>query len=296
MIRVFSVSLIAILVVFISACSSKPKDKYEGYSEFNSNLYFKLISFEDSLIDIEPSQALLLELTCKTQSGAILVDSKGTKSFIVKDIFDGKNDFYNQLYSNHLGDSLSYNLSTKLFNEVFKDSSKQELIKNDSIVKLNLKIKRIASDSEFVYASSFWTSAVYGKQYERQLIDNFVKNNFNSKDNVKANGLVFELMNNSKDTTLPRLGKKINIIYKGFFLDGRLVDFVDASKPFEFKMGEQQQLLPGITQAITLMKKGEKAKIVLPSHLAFGEQGSSSGLIPKFTPLYYELEIIDIKK
>ena len=47
--------------------------------------------------------------------------------------------------------------------------------------------------------------------------------------------------------------------------------------------------------ALYKLKKGEKAKIILPSQLAFGDQGSSNGVIPPYTPLVYQIEIIDIK-
>jgi FKBP-type peptidyl-prolyl cis-trans isomerase len=47
--------------------------------------------------------------------------------------------------------------------------------------------------------------------------------------------------------------------------------------------------------AIRVMRKGEIAKFILPSRLAFGEQGSSDGTIPPFCPLVYEVEIIDVK-
>jgi len=44
------------------------------------------------------------------------------------------------------------------------------------------------------------------------------------------------------------------------------------------------------------MKKGEKSKIILPSYLGFGEQGSSDGKIPPYTPLLYEIELLNIEK
>ena len=43
------------------------------------------------------------------------------------------------------------------------------------------------------------------------------------------------------------------------------------------------------------MKEGDKTKIIIPSQLAFGEYGSSTGLIPPFTTVIYNLEIIKVR-
>ena len=39
------------------------------------------------------------------------------------------------------------------------------------------------------------------------------------------------------------------------------------------------------------MSEGEKALVILPSDLAFGETGSSTGIIPPFTSLLFEVEL-----
>jgi FKBP-type peptidyl-prolyl cis-trans isomerase len=44
------------------------------------------------------------------------------------------------------------------------------------------------------------------------------------------------------------------------------------------------------------LKNGQTAEILLPSRLAFGEIGSSNGFVPPYTPLIYEVKIIDVKK
>jgi len=50
----------------------------------------------------------------------------------------------------------------------------------------------------------------------------------------------------------------------------------------------------GLHEVILLMKVGDKAKVVLPSHLAFGLTGDSSK-IPHSTPLVYDIQLIDLQ-
>jgi FKBP-type peptidyl-prolyl cis-trans isomerase len=52
------------------------------------------------------------------------------------------------------------------------------------------------------------------------------------------------------------------------------------------------QVIGGLEEAIGRMREGEKALIILPSELAWGEKGSSTGIIPPFTSVIYELELL----
>ena len=64
--------------------------------------------------------------------------------------------------------------------------------------------------------------------------------------------------------------------------------------PFSYVLGDQDQVIEGIDYGIRRMKKGGKATLIIPSHLAYGSQGSSTGLIPAFTPLIYSIDLLDV--
>jgi FKBP-type peptidyl-prolyl cis-trans isomerase len=73
------------------------------------------------------------------------------------------------------------------------------------------------------------------------------------------------------------------------FLSGTVVFQKDS---LQFIYGKQPEL-PGFLEGISKMTKGGKAHLILPSKLAFGEQGYRE-ILP-FTPLVYNLEVVDIK-
>jgi FKBP-type peptidyl-prolyl cis-trans isomerase FkpA len=50
----------------------------------------------------------------------------------------------------------------------------------------------------------------------------------------------------------------------------------------------------GLEEGIMLMKVGDKAKLILPSHLAFGLLGDENK-IPKRATLIYDVELVEIK-
>ncbi len=81
-----------------------------------------------------------------------------------------------------------------------------------------------------------------------------------------------------------------SITYKVELLDGTVCYEAKKDKPGVFKIG-QDAVESGIHEVVLLMKVGDKARVVLPSHLAFGLTGDSSK-IPKSSPLVYDIELI----
>jgi len=87
----------------------------------------------------------------------------------------------------------------------------------------------------------------------------------------------------------------VSLTYKGYFLNGHMFDSVPAANPMQFRCSDKDQLIPGLEIAIKMMREGERAKIIIPSQLAFGEKGSLKGIIPPYSTLLYEVNIIEVK-
>ena len=89
-------------------------------------------------------------------------------------------------------------------------------------------------------------------------------------------------------------GKTVSVHYTGTLINGTKFDSsVDRKKPFEFVLG-QGQVIPGWDEGIAMMKKGGKAKLIIPSKLAYGENGSAP-VIPPSAPLVFDVELLDVK-
>ncbi|MBC7743565.1 MAG: FKBP-type peptidyl-prolyl cis-trans isomerase [Flavobacterium sp.] len=101
------------------------------------------------------------------------------------------------------------------------------------------------------------------------------------------------------------VGDTILVNYTGRFLTGKVFDTsveVVAKKAGTFNVQRPYEPLklpvgmkgsiPGFEEGLMLFPQGTKAKLILPSKLAYGEQGSQ-GIAP-YTPLIFEIEIIKI--
>jgi peptidylprolyl isomerase len=89
-------------------------------------------------------------------------------------------------------------------------------------------------------------------------------------------------------------GQMVTVHYTGYFENGEIFDSsVKRDDPIKFPVG-QGQVIKGWDEALLKMKKGEKYRLVIPPHLAYGEKGAG-GVIPPNATLIFDVQLIDFK-
>ena len=89
-------------------------------------------------------------------------------------------------------------------------------------------------------------------------------------------------------------GAMVSVHYKGQLLDGTVFDSSYKRKqPIDFAIGVGQ-VIAGWDEGIQLLKVGDKARLVIPSHLAYGEAGAG-GVIPPNATLIFDVELMNVK-
>ena len=89
-------------------------------------------------------------------------------------------------------------------------------------------------------------------------------------------------------------GKTVSVHYKGSLPDGTVFDSsYKRNAPIDFPLG-QGQVIAGWDEGISLLKVGDKARFVIPSHLGYGAQGAG-GVIPPNATLVFDVELMDVK-
>lgn len=106
----------------------------------------------------------------------------------------------------------------------------------------------------------------------------------------------------------PQTGDTVYVNYTGKLLNGQVFDSSIAAvaqkaglpqgdrtyEPISFVVGKGQ-VIKGWDQGLLLMNEGAKAKFIIPSSLAYGEQGAGDA-IPPFSTLIFDVELVKVKR
>jgi len=107
-----------------------------------------------------------------------------------------------------------------------------------------------------------------------------------------VSGLQYEVMKTGAGAT-PGPTDKVKVHYHGSLVDGTVFDSsVDRGEPISFPVNG---VISGWTEALQLMKEGDKWKIFIPYNLAYGERGAGAQ-IPPFAALIFEVELLAVEK
>jgi len=103
-------------------------------------------------------------------------------------------------------------------------------------------------------------------------------------------GLQYEILE-AGEGEKPSGSQVIRVHYHGSFIDGQVFDSsITRNQPAEFAL---DQVIPGWTEALSMMPVGSKWRIAVPHELAYGEAGSPPAIPPKAT-LIFEVHLLDI--
>lgn len=88
-------------------------------------------------------------------------------------------------------------------------------------------------------------------------------------------------------------GQTVSVHYKGQLIDGTVFDSsYKRNEPIDFPLGVGQ-VIPGWDEGIGLLNVGDKARLVIPSHLGYGSRGAG-GVIPPDANLIFDVELVNV--
>ncbi len=112
------------------------------------------------------------------------------------------------------------------------------------------------------------------------------------KEGVKVtkSGLQYKVIKAGEGNS-PKATDIVEVNYEGKLIDGTVFDSsYERGQPVQFPLN---QVIPGWTEGVQLMKKGAKYEFFIPAKLAYGEAGNP-GIEPNST-LIFTVELIDFK-
>ncbi|MFT7003319.1 MAG: FKBP-type peptidyl-prolyl cis-trans isomerase FklB [Sulfurimonas sp.] len=105
-------------------------------------------------------------------------------------------------------------------------------------------------------------------------------------------GLQYKVLKSGTGKISPKKTDTVVTNYHGTLIDGTVFDSsYDRGETVSFPVNG---VIPGWTEALQKMKVGDKWQIVIPSKLAYGEQGAAPSIGPD-TTLIFDIELLEIK-
>lgn len=211
-----------------------------------------------------------------------------------------KGDIITGLGMMHLGDSASFlvRADSTLRSMFDKDPAEFGVTPNDQM-RFEIRMLQIQSEKEFQQELDSMVSIRRQQEEAMNALKIHAQEEFNNYlkiNNIKetaAYNRVFIIPMKLGDGPKASPGMIAHIKYEAYLLDGTYIGSSDSLglQYYEVPIG-QGKVLEGLDEGLVRMSKGEKAKIVVPYALAYGENGTET--IPPCTNLLFVVEMLDL--
>lgn len=257
---------------------------------------------------------LLYNLEILTQSDSVIYSTL-TQPFpgylMANDTIKPQNGMDEIFLSLRVGDSINFEAAAKI---IFSGNQPAP-IKEGDMIKVRLGAYEVKTEAEM---QAFYEEAMQkeqGKAAERAkallVEESKTIEAYLTKNNLKAqkteSGLYYVIeKEGTGEATTP--GTTLSVNYAGYLITGALFDtsypeiakannMFNEERPYEplpVSVG-LGQVIPGWDEGLMLLKKGSKAKLIIPSPLGYGEGGAGE-MIPANSILVFDVEVTDSKK
>lgn len=273
-----TIGLFGLLCLAMTACND-----YKGFKKTESGLYYRFHTQNANGNVPQSGDVVTLFIEVRTDNDSVIQSGREIQTMMQPAKFEG--DIYEGLQLMHLGDSATFIIPAKAYFETYNYGNVPAFVKKKSMLRITACIHNIQTFEEY---KAQQVQEVLAK--EKELIQNYLESK-NLQVEPTESGLYYIETRAGKGKH-PEKGMDCTVHYRGTLFDGTVFDAsYDRNKPFTFTLGKGQ-VIAGWDEGIALMKKGGKATLLLPSAIAYGERGAGEH-IPPFTPLVFEVELID---
>lgn len=292
---------LAVAALGFASCNS-------GFKKSDGGLLYNIHEDKEGA-NIKAGDFVVMNLIVKNDADSVLNNSYDQGMPVITAVPQPqyKGDVVNGILLLSQGDSATIRVnvdSAKAGNHMPKDFKGKYLTYQVKVEKVVAKGK--LSDQVFQgrVAELFKAETAKMEKAEPVKIQKYLDEN-SLKPTKTASGLYYVI---TKEGSGPKIGKGDSAVvnYTGKLINGKVFDTsikevaqknkgvynaMRPYKPIRIAVGVGS-VIPGWDEGLQLLNKGSKATFVIPSKLAYGQQGA--GPIPPYTPIVFEVELIDI--
>ncbi len=281
------------LVVFLTSC------KDNGYQQTENGLTYK---FHESNKGPKPSidNIVQIDFAYRYPADSVFFHSNqtGPAGYIKIEPSGYPGDIYEALRMMSKGDSASFMFDAQNFFTVSagspmvpdfidpQDSIYVDIVMHDFFTEEDYEAHMEEKREEMLLEQEVAAAN------ETKLLEQYLEENEITVQ-AEESGLVI-IVTEEGNGPVPSPGQKVTVHYTGTLLDGTVFDSsVERDTPFEFVVG-QGQVIRGWDEAFTKLPVGSEAKLIIPSHLAYGDTDRGP-VIKAFSTLIFDVELLDVE-
>lgn len=286
-----------VLLLGFSACSQTGEG---GYETTSSGLKIKYLS-EGEGAAADSGDFILMYMKYLKDDSLLFPPQGMTDPIPVQFVSDTASQVFEAFGTLKKGDSTHFQVSAE---ELFVKTFQAQIppgIEAEAPITFQIGVEDVMSPEDF----QAYQMEQMRKQQEDMLAqqsgqfsaDSLTINEYLAENNIDAqttdSGLRYVITEEGSGVQ-PSAGDSVFVHYSGKLLDGTQFDSsYDRGSPFGFPLG-QSAVIPGWDEGISLLNKGAKATLYIPSPLAYGPQ--STGPIAANSILIFDVELVDVKQ
>lgn len=292
-IQLFKAFLSYLLTIFLFILYSCKEQTYHGFSLKENGIYFKLHKFGDSDVPVRVNSYITFHISYATPDDSIFFEAI-RKVKIEEPKFPGSIEECFLMLNE--GDSASFLISADSFYLKTLQQPLPYFFPKNSYLKVNMSILSVKSEKEYEQEKKEFLAWIedFG-EYEKAILKKYLEKHH--LEYSPSDTSIYKILVHKGDTLRISTGDTVVMHFEGYFLNGKIFDSTrKRNEPFTWVVGTEWQIIKGLELAVKTMYNGEKSIFIIPSFLAFGKTGSTSGIIPPYTSVVFEVEILKVAR
>jgi len=286
--NLFRFSFLIIAITAIVSCG-----KYPGFKKSDTGLLYKFHTESGDTAKPVVNDILQIDLSYYTMKDGkidtMIMKPTAMPFQLMAPFFKG--DLMEGLAMMAKGDSATFIVNSDSFFTKFVRQPRPAFIDSNSVLYFDVKMNDFLTMEQMMKKREEENKQKIAE--EAEIIAKYVADNNITVQPTESGLYLIETVKGKGPK--PTAGQKVSVHYTGMLLDGTKFDSShDRNQPFEFTLG-QSQVIKGWDEAIAMLSKGAKARLIVPSTLGYGDRGAGQ-VIPPFAPLIFDVELIDIVK
>lgn len=241
----------------------------------------------------QKGDVVILDMKYLTEERQVLYDSEEQERDYMQKLKDAEHpggSFQEALAMMHIGDSAVFRINAKdFYRHTLKHEKLPETIRKNGDIILHVRMKSVLKKEKYSYqvVKKYHSN----EEAELELLEAYLERT-NVQQEPTETGLYLVPLKKGKGPEADS-GDFVAIHYTGKLIDGKVFGSSIGKSPMELQLGKGQ-VIQGMEEGIDMMHEGGKARLIIPSKLAYGSE-TKENILP-YSTLIFELELLNVAR